>query len=82
MAEGTGTPGQGECGASTWARLPLSAPGWMWALYLVLLVWLGFFGWDGGLSAVAAVVFAAGFSFQFWTLSAWRGQVRSVRSET
>lgn len=54
-----------------WSEMSLSAPVWVWGLYGLLIV--GFCVLSGDVWPV----FAAAFSFQFWTFAAWRGRVRA-----
>jgi hypothetical protein len=52
---------------------PLSAPAWVWALYLLILFGITFITWPVG---VVAVLFTCVFSFQFWSFCSHRGITR------
>lgn len=61
--------------ALSWSRMPLSAPRWMWALYVLAMVVLAAIAQAGwGLFAVAIT---AQLSFLFWTIVAHRGMTRA-----
>lgn len=55
------------------ARVPISAPVWMWLAYGFLLLLLGIGGTIAKMYPLYPVLFTAAFSFQFWTYAVWRG---------
>lgn len=55
------------------SKTPISAPLWVWLLYGAMLLVMCVMArtWP-----IPAVLFTAGFSFQFWTFAVWRGFCR------
>lgn len=57
-----------------WARMPLSAPVWLWLVYAATVLGLGVMAHEG--FGFTACILTAAYSFQFWTFAAHRGQQR------
>jgi hypothetical protein len=57
-------------------KMPLSAPRWVWAAYLLLIACMAVLAIMGGAFGLFAIVATTVFSFQFWTFACWRGMVR------
>lgn len=55
------------------ARVPLSAPVWVWVLYVGFVLLMAVGGTAAGFYPLYPVIFTALFSFQFWTYAIWRG---------
>lgn len=64
------------CIPDQWRKMPLSAPVWVWLLYVVLISFLMWIGARDAFGGLLAPMLTAMFSFQFWTYASWRGLQR------